>query len=150
MERITKDIYIGGKTTGVAVKLNRIKYVVNLVGWPLPYKNDKMPIQDGSTTNDPAQFLRIMQAIDTAVKQRRTPVFINCAAGMSRSPVIAALYLYWSGKGKYATFDDALGFVLSKSTVAQPNYKLIWFVKNRVIPFFNSLKPENKKGKRRS
>jgi hypothetical protein len=139
MERITKDLYIGGITTKVAVKYNKIKCVINLVGIPFPYKSDKMPIHDGRG-NDPKQFLKIMQAIDNSIKQRRTPVFINCAAGMSRSPVICALYLYWSGKGKYTSFDDALEFVLSKSTVAMPNYKLIEFVKNKSIPFMDSLK----------
>lgn len=139
MERITKDLYIGGITTKIAIKHNKIKYVVNLVGEPFPYKSDKLPIRDG-VGNEPAQFLKIMQAIDVAIKQRRTPIFINCAAGMSRSPIVCALYLYWSGNGKYASFDEALQFVLSKSTVAMPNYKLIGFVKNKAIPFMDNFK----------
>lgn len=132
MERITKDLYIGGVTTREAVKYNKIKTVINLLGDTLPYRSIKMPIKDGRA-NDPKQFLKIMRAIDTAIKQRRTPVFINCAAGMSRSPVVCALYLYWSGKGRYASFDDAIEAVRSKSTVAMPNYKLIEFVKAKVL-----------------
>jgi protein-tyrosine phosphatase len=139
VEQITKDIYIGGITTREAVKYKKIKTVINLVGDSFPYKSDKMPIKDGRT-NDPKQFFRIMQAIDVAIKERRTPVFINCAAGISRSPIIASLYLYRSGKGKYASFGDALEFVLSKSTVAQPSYKLIDFVKKKAIPYIDSQK----------
>lgn len=133
MERITKDLYIGGVTTREAVKHNKIKTVINLLGDTFPYKSIKMPIKDGRT-NDPKQFLKIMHTIDIAIKQRRTPIFINCAAGMSRSPVVCALYLYWSGNGKYANFDDAVEAVRSKSTVAMPNYKLIEFVKTKVLP----------------
>lgn len=151
MERITKDLYIGGVTSKAEVKHNKIKYVVNLVGYTLSYNNEKFPIRDGFTGNDPIMFLRIMQTIDKHIKRRRTPIFINCAMGMSRSPVICALYLYYSSKGgKYSNFDDALEFVLSKSTVAKPNDEILRFVKYMAIPFLDSMKPKNKKSKRRS
>lgn len=139
-------MYIGGVTTKVAVKHNKIKSVISLLAVDLPYKADKFPIHDGFTNNDKIMFLRIMQAIDKKVKQRRTPVFIQCAMGMSRSPVICALYLYYSNKGgKYSNFNEALNFVLSKSTVAKPNDEILRFVKFMAIPFLDSIKAPKKK-----
>ncbi len=146
MERLTRDIYIGGVTTKATVKQKKIKYVVNLVGLPLSYKNDKFPIRDGNTGNDLIMFLRIIQAIDKHIKRNRTPILINCALGMSRSPVICALYLYYSGRSpKYTNFDDTLNFVMSKSKVASPNDELIQFTKKRAIPFIDSLGTKNRR-----
>ena len=141
LERITKDLYIGGITTKAAVKQNKIKSVISLIGVNLPYKAEKFPIHDGFTNNDPIMFLRIMQAIDKRVKTGRTPIFITCAMGMSRSPVICALYLHYnSNGGKYSNFDDALEFVLSKSIVARPNDEILRFVKYMAIPFIDSMR----------
>ena len=131
MERITKDLYIGGVTTREAVKHNGIKCVIFLSDMPTEYPGYNYHIFD-SGNNDPKKFISILKFVDEHMRTNDTPILLNCSAGMSRSPIIAALWLYHSGE--YASFDNALEFVLSKSSVAKPNPRLINFVKAKVLP----------------
>ena len=132
MEKITKELYIGGVTTKADVEHHKIQYVVNLVGLKASYRSKMFPIKDSGFHNDPVQFLRIIQAIDKHVKRRKTPIFIQCAMGMSRSPIVCALYLYYDQR--FGSFDEAMEFVESMSRVAKPNPSLIEFVKMKVVP----------------
>lgn len=131
MEKITKDLYIGGVITREAVEHNGIKCVIFLSDMQTEYPGYNYHIFD-SGNNDPKKFISILKFMDERTKAKDTPIFLNCAAGMSRSPIIAALWLYHSGE--YASFDNALEFVLSKSSVAKPNPRLINFVKAKVLP----------------
>lgn len=144
MERITQDLYVGGITTKADVEHHKIKYVVNLVGRKVAYRSKMFPIMDSFRNNDPIQFLRIIQAIDKHVKRRKTPIFIQCAMGMSRSPIVCALYLYYDQR--FGTFDEAMEFVQSMSRVAKPNPSLIDFVKAKVVPLAVKKKRMIRKG----
>ena len=132
MEKITEDIYIGGITTKRDVEVHGIRHVINLVGRKVSYRSKMFPLMDSDFNNDPLQFLRILQDIDKHVKRRRVPVFIHCAMGMSRSPVVCALYLYYDQR--FGTFEDALSYVLEMSRVAKPNPSLVDFVRSQVVP----------------
>jgi protein-tyrosine phosphatase len=55
-----------------------------------------------------------------------------CRGGISRSPTIMALYLFYNGTFK--SFDDALEYVGKKSSLIQMNYDLVDFIKRNVIP----------------
>lgn len=131
VEQITDFLFIGGITTKAEVDRNNIKYSINTCSFPTEYKSESHPISNDAY-NDPKSFIEILKKIDWNVKKGNTPVFISCQMGMSRSPTIAALYLYYSKK--YPSFDDALYFVMQKSKVAMPNPELVDFVKDKVLP----------------
>lgn len=133
MEEITNEIYTGAKTTKEDVAYHKIKYIINVSGVPTEYKcNDIYPIADDGVGNTPEQFINILEAIDRGIKEKGTPIFIQCHAGMSRSPVVAALYLYYNGT--FRSFDDALAYVEEKNKIARLNWDLIDYIKRNVIP----------------
>ena len=142
MYKITEDIYIGGITSTQEVSHNKVKCVLLLSDVPTEYPVYNYHIFD-SGNNDPKKFIEIINAIDKHLKAGDSPIFLNCAMGISRSPIIAALWLYHSGK--YSSFDEALEFVHNKSKVtlrgveAMPNPKLVNFVKQKVIPLLNKV-----------
>ncbi len=70
--------------------------------------------------------------MDKQIKAKNTPILVMCRGGISRSPTIAALYLFYSHKFK--TFDDALEYVGKKSSMIQINYDLVDFIKKEVLP----------------
>lgn len=90
------------------------------------------PTDPDGVGNTPEQLINILEAIDKDIKEKGTPIFIQCHAGMSRSPIIAALYLFYNGT--FSSFDDALEYVKEKNKIAQPNLDLIDFIKRNVIP----------------
>ena len=55
-----------------------------------------------------------------------------CRGGISRSPTIVALYLFYNGT--FNSFDEALEYVGKKSSLIQMNYDLVDFIKRNVIP----------------
>ena len=137
MEKITDEIFTSGKTSDSDVAHNKIKYVIYISASPLDFKADEdHPIIDGWGKNKPKQFIEILESIDKQIKARNTPVLIMCKGGISRSPTIVALYLFYNHRFK--SFDDALEYVKTKSNVAQFNLGLIDFIKKEVIPLFRS------------
>ncbi len=146
MYKITEEIYVGGITTAEEVKHNKIKCVIFLSNATTDYPGYNYQIFD-SSGNDPKQFIKILEAIDKHIKAKDIPIFLNCGMGISRSPVIAALWLYHDNRFK--SFDEALEFVHNRSKVtlkgveAMPNPKLITFVKEKVIPLLNKTKKDN-------
>jgi hypothetical protein len=133
MEKITDGIFISGKTTKADLTYNKIKYCINLSGIPIDYKVDKVyKIADDYERNDPKRFIAIVECIDKQVRAKNTPILIMCHAGMSRSPIIAALYLFYSRT--FQSFDEALEYVVKKSKIARPNPDLVDFIKRKVVP----------------
>lgn len=135
MDKITNWLYIGGKTTKEAIAYNKIKYVINLSGVPCDYEVDAtISIADAGAKNNntPERFIRIIKEINTAVKNGKTPIFLMCHAGNSRSPALASLYLYYNHD--FDSFDDALDYVKKHSNIANPNPNFIDFIKKKVIP----------------
>lgn len=135
IEKITDEIFINGKTSKLEVTLKDIKYVIYLSASPLDFKADEChPIIDGYGENKPKQFIKILESIDKQIKAKNTPILIMCKGGISRSPTIAALYLFYSHKFK--NFDEALEYVSKKSSLISVNYDLVDFIKKEVIPLF--------------
>jgi hypothetical protein len=133
MEKITDEIYTSGKTTQAALAHSKIKYVIYLSDSPSDFKADEcLPIIDGYGENKPRQFIKILEAIDRQIKAKNTPILIMCKGGISRSPTIAALYLFYSHKFK--SFDESLEYVSKKSSLISVNYELVDFIKKEVIP----------------
>ncbi len=133
MDRITKEIYIGGQTSPEDIKLHKIKSVINLSSIPTEYSSESLPIND-SGENDPAKLIEILKAIDSKIKKGETPVYVSCLAGMSRSVVIVALYLVY--KKKSSSLEDAIDLVRSRHPQAMPSLELLDFAKTKVIPLF--------------
>lgn len=135
MEKITDEIFTSGKTSELKVNLKKIKYVIYLSNSPLEFKADESyQIIDGWGENKPTQFIKILESIDKQIKAKNTPVLVMCRGGISRSPIIVALYLFYSHK--FESFDEALEYVGKKSSLIQFNYDLIDFIKKEVIPLF--------------
>jgi hypothetical protein len=134
MEQINDEIFVGPPATRAELIHRKIKYVIDVSGISRHghgYKCDCVyPIADGGRSNDPEQFLKIMYAIDKALKAGKKPILIQCHGGVSRSPAIAALYMYHASKFK--TFDDAIGYVRTRSKAFVPNLELIDFIKREV------------------
>lgn len=131
MDKITEEIYVGGQTTPQNIKAHGIKSVINLSSVPAEYPAEGMPISD-SGENDPKRFIEILKKIDSNIKSGRTPVYVSCLAGMSRSVVVTALYLVY--KKRFSSIDEAVEFVMVKHPHAMPSLELIDFVKEKVIP----------------
>jgi len=133
MEKITDWLYTGGKTTTAAIAHHKIGYVINISGIPAEYKVDSvLKIADRGSNNDPKQFVEILKEIDKARKEEKTPIFLMCHAGVSRSPAIAALYLYY--KHEFASLDEALEYITKQNRMARPNPNLVDFIKAKVLP----------------
>ncbi len=135
MDKITDEIFTSGKTSELKVNLKEIKYVIYLSNSPLEFKTDESyQIIDGWGENKPKQFIKILESIDKQIKAKNTPILVMCRGGISRSPTIVALYLFYIHKFK--SFDEALEYVGKKSSLIQFNYDLIDFIKKEVIPLF--------------
>ena len=135
--KITEELYISGKETKEAVAHSKIKYCINISGIPVEYKVDEvLSLADSYEKNDAQKFIKVLDSIDRQVKAKKTPVLIMCHAGVSRSPTIAALYLFYNHT--FQSFDEALEYVTKKSKIARPNPSLVDFIKRNVIPKFRS------------
>ena len=135
IEKITDEIFTSGKTSKLEITLKNIKYIIYLSDSPLDFKADEQyPIIDGYHDNKPKRFIEILKSMDKQIKAKNTPILIMCRGGISRSPTITALYLFYSHNFK--TFDEALEYVGKKSSLIQINYDLVDFIKKEVIPLF--------------
>jgi hypothetical protein len=131
--KITNELYISSKETKETVAHNRVKYCINISGVPVEYKVDEvLPLADSYEKNDTQKFIKILESIDKQVRAKNTPVLVMCHAGISRSPAIAALFLFYSHAFK--NFDEALEYVCSKNQALRPNPNLVDFIKKEVIP----------------
>ncbi len=91
------------------VDLGQFDGVLNLDKFT-PYHHDgihhvHLPIIDGPG-NTPEQIVEVLDRLDKLV--RRGKVLVHCAAGVSRSPFIIALYLAWKSP---LGFEEALDVV---------------------------------------
>jgi hypothetical protein len=131
--KITNELYISGKETKEAVARNKIKHIIYVSASPLDFKIDENhPIIDGWGENKPEQFIKILKSIDKQIIAKNTPILVMCKGGISRSPTIVALYLFYNGT--FSSFDEALEYVGKKSSLIQMNYDLVDFIKRNVIP----------------
>lgn len=137
MQQITDYLYVGGKTAQAEVAYRKIKYTINISGVPCDYNVDAtIPIADGYDNNKAEQIICILKEIDKARKEGKIPIFLMCHTGISRSPTVAALYLYYVHD--FSTFDEPFGalWILEKTCTqfVNPNPKLVEFIKKNVIP----------------
>lgn len=132
MDRIEPWLYIGGKSSAVALAHNGVKYCINISGIPSECADVTLKVGDRGHNNDPQQFIVILKEIDKARKANNVPLMLMCHAGVSRSPAVAALYLFYNHEFK--SFDAALDYVRQKSSLARPNPNLLDFIKQRVVP----------------
>jgi len=131
--KITDELYISGKETKEAVAHHKIRYCIYLSNSPSDFKVDESyPIIDGYGENKPSVFIKLLEGIDKQIKAKNTPLLIMCRGGISRSPTITALYLFYNHQ--FRTFDEALEYVDKKSSLISLNYDLIDFIKSQVIP----------------
>lgn len=137
MEKITEEIFTSGKTTKANLAKHKIRYCIYLSNSPSDFKVDESyPIIDGYGENKPSVFIKLLEGIDKQIKAKNTPLLIMCRGGISRSPTITALYLFYNHQ--FRTFDEALEYVGKKSSLISLNYDLIDFIKKKVIPLLNS------------
>jgi predicted protein tyrosine phosphatase len=141
MYKITEEIFTSGKASKLALAQDKIKYCINVSGIPVDYKvDDVCPIADDFEKNDPNHVVKICELIDRQVKAKNTPILIMCHAGMSRSPIIVALYLFYNHT--FPSFDESLEYVIKRNEIAKPNPKLVDFITARVIPLMSIRGPK--------
>lgn len=78
-----------------------------------PYKTDvrlaHMPLIDGPG-NTPESVAEVLERLDELLRNGNR-VLVHCAAGVSRSPFVIALYLSWKHE---MPFDDAIDLVAER------------------------------------
>jgi len=89
--------------------LNQFDAILNLDRFT-PYHHQEVehvhiPIIDGPG-NEPQEIVAVLERMDGLLRKGR--VLVHCAAGVSRSPFIIALYLAWK---QPLTFDEAMEIV---------------------------------------
>jgi hypothetical protein len=126
MTKVFERLYLGSADDAdhLAVTNPGITGVVNVSTEPNQQKREGIkyvhfPL-DESEWILPRRFERIITAISTLV--RGGTVLIHCGAGVSRSPVVVALYMNEVG---YKNFDDALSELRSLRSVVAPSKLVI-------------------------
>jgi atypical dual specificity phosphatase len=127
MTRILERLYLGSaKDADHLAKANPegISAVINVSterserkGPDLAYLH--YPVRDGATL-EPAVFEEVMDAIAREI--RRGKVLVHCTAGMSRSPVMVAVYLRYTG---HQCFECALETIAELRPFIDPNPVLV-------------------------
>lgn len=91
--------------------LDQFHAVINLDRFT-PYQTNKLhvhiPLIDGPG-NTPEEIVALLKVMDSHVQKGK--ILVHCAAGVSRSPFIIALYLAWT---QAVPFEAALELVASK------------------------------------
>lgn len=90
----------------------------------------------GTFKNRPERIVEILRVIDMELENGYTPLLIHCRNGQDRSPVIAALYLFY--KGKFDDFTSALDYVKGKNPAIKPKKAFVGFVQDQVLHLLDS------------
>jgi protein-tyrosine phosphatase len=85
--------------------------------------------------NLPGRVLEILKVIDMELEMKHRPFLIHCEHGRDRSPTIAALFLYYSGK--FHSFTAALRFVQSRNLKLKPKKEFVKFIEEEVVPLIH-------------
>lgn len=101
--------------------LRGFKTVINLARKPFDGERVHVPMHDGPNTPD--EFAAAVRWVESSVVGRAAPVYLHCAAGHSRSPVVAALYLIRSGECR--TWAAAFARVKLAHPPARPNARIV-------------------------
>ncbi len=130
--KIWERLYLGNANDADHLSVpNRlgITAVVNVSLEPNRHRQDgikyvHLPL-DESEWIPPLKIEQVMTTISRLVRTGK--VLVHCAAGFSRSPVIAALYMHVVG---YKNFDDALSELRGLRSVVDPSKLVIESGKN--------------------
>lgn len=92
--------------------LRQFNGIVNLDRYT-PYKTDvrleHMPLIDGPG-NEPDSVADVLECMDSLLDDGNR-ILVHCAAGVSRSPFVIALYISWRHR---MSFDDAIDMVAAR------------------------------------
>ena len=127
MTRILKRLYLGSASDADHLAISNpmgIRTVINVSTEKSERRRPGLsylhyPIVDGATV-EPSVFEKVMTAI--ARQLRSGTVLVHCSAGMSRSPVMVAVYLRYAG---HECFDCALETISELRRLIDPNPVLV-------------------------
>lgn len=92
-----------------------------------------IPFEDDYEGNTIDLFHHTIRLIRKCYRQHQRPIFLHCAAGISRSPSLMALYL-WTYKPKtFLTLESAMNFIRSKHAVTHYHSNVLRFIHDHVI-----------------
>ena len=110
------ELWIGGATTRVP----DVDFVLN-IRWR-PVKGERhFPLHD-SGREDPQRIAAAVKLLDSLLQRSSRGVYLHCAAGRSRSVVVAALWLAWVHGH---SLRRALSMVKRRHPSANPNPALV-------------------------
>ena len=88
---ITPALHIGPARP--ARELARFGAIINLTTRSYTGRRVHVPIRNGIRVTTASQLIAAVTAVRRSVRAERVPVYLHCAAGRSRAPTVAALYL---------------------------------------------------------
>lgn len=121
MNQIIPNLYLGAHSTSSRLRKYGIKYIINFAKKSYDGRRIHFPLHDGKNELD--KMIEAMNLIEKYMIKKDGLVYVHCAAGRSRSPIIVALYLI---KIRYCkNLRIALKYIRTKRKSINPNIRIL-------------------------